>query len=228
MAATHNPVSAADAPGAPDAKARLLAATVDYVIDHGVADLSLRRLADAIGTSHRMLIYHFGSKDGLVLEVVQAVEARQRQVMADLGGGLDAGLDGGLHDGLDAGPAGPRPGLAADPAELVRRLWAGLADPGMWPLERLFFELYGRALQGDPAVAPFLDDIVESWLGPAAALGERLGLAPEVARDEARLGLAVTRGLLLDLLATGDRVGVDRALERYLGGLAVVPDRPVG
>ena len=39
MAATHNPVSAADAPGAPDAKARLLAATVDYVIDHGVADL---------------------------------------------------------------------------------------------------------------------------------------------------------------------------------------------
>ncbi len=188
-----------------DPRGRLLAATFDYVVDHGVGDLSLRRLAAAIGSSHRMLIYHFGSKDGLLVELVGAVEARQRQVMAELGGELEGEL--------------------ADPTDLVRRMWAGLADPALWPLERLFFELYGRALQGDPAVAPFLDGIVESWLEPATELGRRMGLRRAEARDQARLGLAVIRGLLLDLLATGDRAGVDRALDRYLGLLAPVVPR---
>jgi AcrR family transcriptional regulator len=187
---------ASPAPVISAAKARLLDATIDYVCEHGVADLTLRRLADALGTSHRMLIYHFGSKDGLLLEVVHTVEARQRQALSDLGA------------------------MSIDhPDQLVRRLWARLADPAMWPLERLFFELYGQALQGHPVVAPLLDGIVESWLGPATELGLQMGLTRREARDQARLGLAVTRGLLLDLLATGDRRGVDRAMNRYLASL---------
>ena len=190
------------APAMSAAKARLLDATIDHVSVHGVADLTLRGLADALGTSHRMLIYHFGSKDGLLVEVVHTVEARQRQALADLGA------------------------TSADrPDQLVRRLWARLADPAMWPLERLFFELYGQALQGHPAVAPMLDGIVESWLGPATDLGLQMGLSRREAHDQARLGLAVTRGLLLDLLATGDRRGVDRAMDRYV---ATLPPLPLG
>jgi AcrR family transcriptional regulator len=170
----------------------LLAAAVDYVAEHGIGDLSLRRLAAALGTSHRMLIYHFGSRDGLLVEVVRAVERRQREALAELR--LDPSLD---------------------PTETMRRMWQRLADPALWPLERLFFELYGQALQGRAPAAPLLDGIVESWLEPATAVALELGLPPETARANARLWVAVTRGLLLDLLATGDRGGVDQAMEQF-------------
>jgi AcrR family transcriptional regulator len=174
---------------------RLLAATIDYLATNGVADLSLRKLAAEIGTSHRMLIYHFGSKDGLLVAVVQAMESRQRVALAD--------LERSLAD-------------AVSPAALTRLMWQRLADPALAPYERLFFELYGRALQGDPAVTPLLDGIVDSWLGPLTELLERHGVAASQARAQARLGMAATRGLLLDLLATGDRSGCDEAIERLV------------
>jgi hypothetical protein len=57
---------------------------------------------------------------------------------------------------------------------------------------------------------------VDAWVEPATAPAVRRGLPPEAARADARLGVAVVRGLLLDLLATGDRAAVDEALERFL------------
>lgn len=177
---------------ASESRQRLLDATVDHVARHGIGDLSLRGLAAAIGTSHRMLSYHFGSKQGLLVAVVQAVEQRQRDALADLD--LDPELT---------------------PEQVMRRMWERLADPALWPHERLFFELYGQALQGREHTTPLLDGIVESWLEPAAALYRRQGLDERTARAQARLSLAVTRGLLLDLLATGDRAAVDDAVERF-------------
>lgn len=53
---------------------RLLEAAIHYVMSRGVSDLSLREIAAAIGTSHRMLIYHFGSKEGLFVAIIRAVE----------------------------------------------------------------------------------------------------------------------------------------------------------
>ena len=92
---------------------------------------------------------------------------------------------------------------------------AYVADPAVADFERLFFALYGRALQGDAAARPLLKDDIETWLSANAALSAPLGVPDDVARTHARLGLAVTRGLLLDLLATGDREGVDAALEAF-------------
>ena len=176
----------------PSSRDRLLAATVEHVARHGLADLSLRALATAIGTSHRMLIYHFGSKEGLLAEVVATVEAGQRQVMADL-----AATDEPTH-------------LA------VRRFWRGLTDPSVREHERLFFEVVAQALQGRPGTERLRETLVEPWLDVVAADGVRRGLPPDVARTQARLGMAVTRGLLLDLLATGDLDGVDAAMELFL------------
>lgn len=48
----------------------LLEQVTDHVLDHGLIGLTLRPLAAAIGTSDRMLIYHFESRDALVSEVV--------------------------------------------------------------------------------------------------------------------------------------------------------------
>jgi len=174
------------------ARERLLGEAIDYVTQHGLGDLSLRGLAGAIGTSHRMLIYHFGSKEGLVAAVVRAVEAQQREWMAELE--IDPSLS---------------------PAEMARRMWQHLSDPALWPSERLFFELYGHELQArTPAATQFLLDIVESWLEPIAARRRAQGIARDAAQAQARLDLAMTRGLLLDLLATGDRAGTDAAIEQ--------------
>jgi AcrR family transcriptional regulator len=180
--------------GQAEPRERLLADAIAYVAEHGLADLSLRRLAAAIGTSHRMLIYHFGSKEGLVVAVIRAVEQQQRELVAD----------------LEIDPA-------MTPAEMARRMWRHLSDPALWPNERLFFEMYGHALQARfPGASDFVHDLVESWLEPIAAVRRAQGVAPDVARAQARLDLAMTRGLLLDLLATGDRAGADAAAEQAI------------
>jgi AcrR family transcriptional regulator len=174
---------------APQARDRLLAAAVDHALTAGIADLSLRELASAIGTSHRMLIYHFGSREGLLVAVTKAVEARERTTL------------------LASGPS----------VQDARRSWKRLSDPKMWPQERLFFELYSYALLGRAGTEGFLEGLVESWVTPIARMLTENGVDEATARADARLGVAVVRGLLLDLLATGDRQGVDKAFERFLG-----------
>ncbi|MEQ4305157.1 TetR/AcrR family transcriptional regulator [Plantactinospora sp. B6F1] len=184
----------------------LLSRVVERIAEQGVGALSLRRLAADLGTSHRMLIYHFGSKEGLLVEVVREIERRQRSALA----------------GLEFDPA-------SAPAEAIRSMWRRLAVPALWPYERLFFELYGQALQGHPGTTALLEGVVESWLDLNVELAAGRGVPAEVARTHARLGLAVVRGLLLDLLATGDRAGTDAALEAfaasYEAGLPVPPAR---
>jgi AcrR family transcriptional regulator len=170
------------------ARERLLDAAVRHALDAGIADLSLRQLAAAIGTSHRMLLYHFGSREGLLVAVTQAVEEQQRAAL--LGSGV-----------------GPQD---------ARRSWEHLSDPKLWPQERLFFELYAYALRGRPGTEGFLDGIVESWVAPVATALVEAGADERTARADARLAVAVVRGLLLDLLATGDRAGVTEAYERFL------------
>lgn len=75
--------------------------------------------------------------------------------------------------------------------------------------------MYGQALQGRPHTTTLLDRVVDSWLEPLTDLYRRDGVPPRVARSTARLSIAVTRGLLLDLLATGDRKAVDEAMEQF-------------
>jgi AcrR family transcriptional regulator len=186
----------------PSARQRLLEAAMDHVAAHGVGDLSLRALATALGTSHRMLIYHFGSREGLLIEVIRAVEEQQR-----------AGLAALLED------------PETDPAQAMRRMWQRLADPALWPNERLFFEVYAQALQGSPHARPLLDGIVDSWVEPLTRRAVEQGHPEARARAEVRLGLAVTRGLLLDLLATGDREAVDAAMDRYVDAITQDPPR---
>ena len=175
------------------ARERLLAAAIDYVASHGITDVSLRELAAAIGTSHRMLIYHFGSKEGLLVAIVQRVEEAQREFFA---------------------------AFAADPNVTAEQaawaFWQRVSDPSLAANVRLFFELYGQALQGRPGTTSFLDGIVDSWVEPLTAYSVARGAPEDEARAEARLGVAVMRGLLLDLAATGNRPAVEAAFAHYL------------
>jgi AcrR family transcriptional regulator len=175
-----------------DTRERLLAAAVDYAAEHGLADLSLRALAAALCTSHRMLIFHFGSKEGLLVEVVRAVEAQQRALLEEL-----------------------RADPELDPLGQTRALWEHLTSPALWPYERLFFELYAQGLQGKQPATRLLEDAIDAWLPPIVDLLTSQGVPLDEARAEARLAIAVTRGLLLDLLATGDLDAVDAAMDRF-------------
>ena len=172
---------------------KLLEGAIDYVAHNGITDLSLRQLASALGTSHRMLIHHFGSKEGLWVAIVREVEERQRAVLADLVPAPDTPVD-----------------------EAMRGWWRHISDPSLWPNERLFYELYGQAIQGRPHTVEMLDGIIDDWIEPAAAINMALGLSREDAVAHARLGIAVTRGLLLDLVATRDVDGVDAAMEAFI------------
>lgn len=170
------------------ARERLLAAAVEHALRGGIGDQSLRELAAAIGTSHRMLLYHFGSREGLLAAISNAVNE-------------------------------------AEAAELARwrdpwALWAHYTDSRLWPRERLFFELYANALYGRPGSEGFFEASLDTWLSALTAQLVDGGTKPEQARVQARLALAVTRGLLLDLLATGDEDGVTRAFALYLRGVA--------
>jgi hypothetical protein len=98
----------------------------------------------------------------------------------------------------------------------MRAMWRRLADPSLWPNERLFYELYAQALQGRPGTSGFLDDVVDAWVEPMIGLADRYGVDRQEFRADTRLAVAVIRGLLLDLLATHDRAAVDAAFERYV------------
>ncbi len=172
---------------------QLLNAAIEYTAENGISDLSLRSLATALGTSHRMLIFHFGSKEGLWVEIARTVNQRQRER-------------------LRASP--PDPGQP--PGEVMRTWWRHFSDPALWPYERLFFELYGQALQGRPHTAGFLDGIIDDWVEPLVGITVAWGAPEPLARAYIRLGVAVTRGLLLDLLATGDTAAADQAMDAFI------------
>ena len=176
-----------------DARQQLLDEAIDYVAGHGLTDLSLRRLATELGTSHRMLIHHFGSKEGLWVAIIREVEQQQLATVGDMA---------------------PDPSVPVD--QTMRAWWRHISDPSLWPNERLFFEVYGQALQGRHPTSDLLDGIVDSWVGPIAEMVEAMGVPPADAHAFARLGVAVTRGLLLDLVATEDRTAVDAAMEQWI------------
>ncbi len=136
-----------------------------------------------------MLLYLFGSKEGLLTEVFGV--CRQRQL--DL-----------LNGALDA---------TDDPDEAMWRLWRSwLADPGRAGLMRLFFEIYLHSLQGACPYGDFASASVYQWLD---ILGPMNDEEPDD-RVRSTLTLAVLRGLLLDALATNDTERVERALRHYL------------
>ncbi|MEV7630006.1 TetR/AcrR family transcriptional regulator [Actinoplanes sp. NPDC089786] len=173
----------------PEIKERLLDACTDHALAHGLPD-RLEPLARATGTSARMLIYHFGTRDALLRAVLG--HARQRQL--DAFGAL----------------------LRARPGEryttTLSNAWASMTGPDGQPFLRMFGRL--RESSVDPLWPEFRRAATTDWLGPLAD-----GLAGIGRPELATLVLAVIRGLLLDLDATGDTARTDQAFRQFLGTL---------
>jgi AcrR family transcriptional regulator len=177
----------------PTGRRALLERAIGHFAEHGVGDTSLRALAEAIGTSHRMLIYHFGSREGLLAAVVDAVEQGERETLTRM-----------VEEARDD----------PDPFEAGMRFWEVVTDDAL-VYGPLFFELSSHAMLGLPHAVDLRGRLVTTWLDALVEMWTARGVPEPAARLQARIDLAVARGLLHDLLLTGDRSGVDAAMRSY-------------
>jgi AcrR family transcriptional regulator len=176
----------------PEARVKLLEGVVDYIMKQGLADLSLRPLAAALGTSPRMLLYFFGSKERLIAEALAQSRMRQQQEFAR----------------ALSTKAERRQRLA-----LAWEVWSSEeSKKSLW----LFFEVYALAMRDRKRFPGFLERLVKDWLPFFEQAAATSGVEPERVTPLATLILAAIRGLQLDLLATGERARIDGAFREML------------
>jgi len=175
-------------PSDPARRSATLARATDYVLAHGLAGLSLRPLAAALGTSTRMLLYDFGDKERLISEILAEARRRLRDLYA---GTIDA--------------------ASLTRGDTVRAIWAWLTDPAQAPYLRLFFQVHVDAMARPAAYAESGRPLITDWLDFLGSGLRTDRLDPETAT----LVIGTVRGLLLDRLTTGDPERTDRALNRF-------------
>jgi AcrR family transcriptional regulator len=175
----------------------LLELAYGYVIQHGLADMSLRPLAKAIGSSPRVLLYLFDSKEGLIRALLARARSEELELLSAAPNSGDLGT-GGLH-------------------QIAERLWSWLAADEHRGLLTLWVEGYAHSLV-DPhgPWGSFARDTVSDWLKVLAAAQPRAERNTARGRAERTLVLAVLRGALLDLLATGDVARTSAAVRSQL------------
>jgi len=128
---------------------QIVAAATDFVLEHGLIGLSLRPLAAALGTSDRMLLYHFTSKDDLVAAVLR--ESNDRSIAQ-------------IH------------ALAARGSvrEEVLALWSAMNEPDLDRCQRVYVEAAALGLLGQEPYASVVREANAAW---ARALADRLSEA---------------------------------------------------
>jgi AcrR family transcriptional regulator len=164
-------------------RSELLEEAVDYAIEHGLSDLTLRPLADALGVMPNTLMHHFGSKEALLSAILNGVRERLREI---------------VRIELES----------ASGSDPLQAAWQWSSHPERLKFFRSFFEAYGLALRQPERYAPFLERVIGDWL-----------TTDETPRTT--LELAVLRGLLLDLLTTGERERVEKGLALFLASLPI-------
>lgn len=186
----HEPI-----PSPSPRREELLERAYAYAVAHGLTDLSLRPLAAAIGSSPRVLLFLFGSKDDLV----RALLARARD------------------DELAALEQLRSEGSGNDLAATVRTTWRWLAAARHRPLLTLWLEAYARSLtEPEGPWGGFGAQTVADWLVLLAESQPHSQRRTKAGAAERTLALSVLRGALLDLLATGDVERNTAAIEDHL------------
>ncbi len=172
-------------------KDELTQALIAYLLEHGLADLSLRPLAAGVDTSARLLVYHYGSKEGLLAEVLGAMQAHVHQAAT------------GLFDGMRSQGESPK---------LLRRFWDWAIADANYPYLKLLYELQILAIQDPGTYAPYLQRDAAKSL----SLTFSLMSAPMRSTSMATLCIAVFDGLFLDLMTTGDRDRTTAAMDQFI------------
>jgi AcrR family transcriptional regulator len=178
-------------------RAELLELAYRYALQHGLADLSLRPLAAAVKSSPRVLLFLFGSKEGLVRALLARARADELEFLDRLRRPND-------HDPVGLGV-------------VARQVWQWLAAEQHRALLMLWVEGYARSLvEPDGPWADFARATVDDWLAVLAAAQPARERRTRAGQAQRTLVLAVLRGALLDLLATGDVDRTTAAVHRQL------------
>jgi AcrR family transcriptional regulator len=158
----------------PTRREELAEAATDYALEHGLIGLSLRPLGEALGTSDRMLLYHFRDKDDLVATIVRTTTTRS------------------VH-AIDA--LSPSPDLRA----AVRDLWRTVTTGPLERCQRLYVEAAAIGLFGREPYAGEVREANAAWMSALAGHFRRSGLGRAPARQAATLVDATFMGLQLDV-----------------------------
>jgi AcrR family transcriptional regulator len=169
-------------------RAKLLRKGQDLLAERGgrLSDLTLRKLAEQLGTSHRMLIHHFGSRDGYLAALLSELRRQELTALRELS------AEGTYKDAL----------------HLLERLYL---DPAHEPRIAAFYYVLGLAIQDPESYREFLGSL-DDWTTLFTTLGEREGLPREAATARAQALVWTARGLLVKAIATGDR---QQALDEF-------------
>ena len=179
----------------PERKPELLRAVVAELVRSGLAGVSLRPLATALGVSTYTLSYHFGSKEQLLAEALAHVEEEQRRLV----GGWTAAL-----------------GSGADAAALIERYWAWVSRPENLGHVRLVFEVLTSPQGAELLPAEHRRQLMSAWVDLIAGELHAHGVPKRRASVEATIAASALAGMVLDLLATGDQRRL-RTAARALG-----------
>jgi AcrR family transcriptional regulator len=169
-------------------RARTLTRATDYVLNHGLSRLSLRPLAAELGTSTRMLLYDFGSKEQLIVEILAEANRRRAEMyMKQVST------------------------VALPNRDTAIMAWEWMTAEENLPYVRLVFEVYVDAITRPEAYRTRASVLVTDWL---SLFGK--GFRDDELDDlDVTIILAVLRGLLLDRLTAADPERTDRAWERF-------------
>ncbi len=172
----------------------LLQAITVYVVKHGLSDLSLRPLAKAVGSSPRVLLYYFGSKEELVAAVFVKVREWQQRVLITSGGNNTF-------------------------ADISRRAWSEIVRPGNIHGLEFFYECYSQAVRHRKEYKDFLHGCFEDWIDRLIRVFLDAGTDRHRAQAIATILLSGLRGFALDYCATRNRARVEQALEFWIEAL---------
>jgi AcrR family transcriptional regulator len=193
-------------PRPPDpAKRRdLLDAVREYVLRHGLVDLSLRPLARALGTSDRMLLYYFGTKERMVAEALAVYERRPllraQRLLETMGPPADA----------------------AALRRFVEEIWRQFGEPDVRAALPLLFEILSAGVLHPDRYGPVLRNLITEWTDLLTDVFRGLGMDLDRARTQATLLADASFGLLFAPLADGHWDRADRAFHALLDSLEPV------
>ena len=171
-------------------KTELLDAALKYLINHGVANASLRPMAAELGTSPRILMFHFRSKEGLLQDVFEELHSR-----------LQASLRAMASSDSDSFRVAP-----------LRRFWQWATSRENFPYFCLLYEAQIVALQNPQEYGRYLRKASSDWQAAAFDL-----MSPSLkSKAMASLCIAVFDGLMLELMSGGDRRHLTESLDLFI------------
>lgn len=176
-----------------DRRADILDATLTDFADHGLVDFTLRGLADRIGTSARMLVHYFGTREQLLTAAFAEHRRRMQERLSHV--------------------------ATTTPANTADSAWSAMTSPDQQAHFTVMFHLLAAGLTPDSPERPAATDAITAWVDYATDLFTTIGRPPTQARTDATVLASGLKGILLDRLITGDTTRCDAAARRLIDAI---------